>query len=331
VIGARELIFAFFLDLAIGDPRWLPHPVRIIGKGITMMETFLRRSIKIGDERTAGICLVLSIVIPTAIITLFVQKALLLFSADFFMIIGMIILVYLIATTLALRELVNAALLVINAVRDGNLEEARRNLAMIVGRDTAALSEEAILRATIETLAENLSDGFIAPLFYLVVGGVPLAMAYKAINTLDSMVGYKNEQYLRFGWAAAKLDDAANYIPARMTGMFIVSAVFLYTVCKDPLHALRTTRRSFSIMRRDGRNHTSPNSGIPEATMAGALGVKLGGPSSYGGVLIEKPRIGDDGAADYRAAAGQAVVLTVVASSIAIMAAAFILSIKDLA
>jgi adenosylcobinamide-phosphate synthase len=330
VIGARELIFAFFLDLVIGDPRWLPHPVRIIGRGITMMENFLRKSIKINEERTAGIYLVISIVIPTVIITLLAQKALLWFSTDFFMIIGMIILIYLIATTLALRELVNAALLVINAVRDGNLERARRNLAMIVGRDTAVLPEEAILRATIETLAENLSDGFIAPLFYLVIGGLPLAMAYKAINTLDSMVGYKNEQYLRFGWAAAKLDDAANYIPARMAGMFIVSAVFLFAVCKDPLHALQTARRSYSIMRRDGRNHTSPNSGVPEAAMAGALGVKLGGPSTYGGALIEKPRIGDDGAADYCAAAGQAVALTAVAASVAITVAACILSIKDL-
>ena len=136
---------------------------------------------------------------------------------------------------------------------------------MIVGRDTDDLGEEAILRATIETLAENLSDGFVAPLLYLVVGGLPLAVAYKAVNTLDSMVGYKNPRYIRFGWAAARLDDAANYIPARITGLILAPAAFCCLCAGGASGAFGAARRSFAIMRRDGRNHTSPNSGIPEA------------------------------------------------------------------
>jgi adenosylcobinamide-phosphate synthase len=330
VIGPLELICAFFLDLAIGDPRWLPHPVRIIGTGITKMENILRGYYRADDEKTAGVLLVISIVLPVLIITFLIQKALLTFSIDFFVIVSVVLLVYLISTTLALRELINAARLVIDAVQARNMEGARRNLAMIVGRDTDSLSEEGVLRATIETLAENLSDGFIAPLFYLVIGGLPLAMAYKAINTLDSMVGYKDERYLHFGWAAAKLDDAANYIPARISGMLIVIAVFLYFLFKDPYQAVRVARRSYSILCRDGRNHTSPNSGIPEAAMAGALGKKLGGPSTYGGVLVEKTGIGDDGAEDYRIVADRAVVLTTIASSVAVMIAVFIQSIRML-
>jgi adenosylcobinamide-phosphate synthase len=144
------------------------------------------------------------------------------------------------------------------------------------------------------------------------------------------MVGYKNKRYIHFGWAAAKLDDAANYLPARITGMFIVIAVFVDSLFKDFHNALLVARRSYSIMCRDGRNHTSPNSGVPEAAMAGALGVRLGGPSTYGGVLIEKPRIGDDGAEDYRTAADRAVVLTAIASSVAVIAAVFILSMRKL-
>lgn len=330
MIDPLYLISAFFLDLAIGDPCWLPHPVRIMGKSISRMENFLRGNIKNREERTAGILLVVSIVVPTFIFTALIQKALLWPSEGVFKIIGAVILVYLMATTLALRELITAAQLVIEAVRRGSVEDARQKLAMIVGRDTAGLSEERTLRATMETLAENLSDGFIAPLFYLVLGGLPLAMAYKAINTLDSMVGYKNERYVHFGWAAAKLDDAANYIPARITGMLIVIAAFCYSLFKDPRNAAPVARRAYSIMRRDGRNHTSPNSGVPEAAMAGALGVRLGGPSTYSGMLIEKPWIGDEGALDYLIAADRTVVLTAFAASVAVAAAVIILGMGTL-
>ena len=184
------------------------------------------------------------------------------FSNRFLMVLGTALFVYLVSTTLALRELVHSARLVTLAIKPDDIAEARQNLAMIVGRDTDTLGEVSVLRATIETVAENLSDGFVAPLFYLMVGGLPLAMAYKAINTLDSMVGYKNPQYIRFGWAAARLDDIANYIPARIAGLPSPAAP-LFTSCS----ALRMqvfpapcfpARNAFAMMLRDGRNHKQP-------------------------------------------------------------------------
>jgi adenosylcobinamide-phosphate synthase len=169
---------------------------------------------------------------------------------------------------------------------DKNLKGARIRLSHLVGRDTDTLEEKGLLKATIESLAENASDGIIAPLFYFAIGGLPLAITYKAINTMDSMVGYKNDKYKNFGWAAAKLDDIANYIPARITGMLIsISAAIV-----SP--SLFTC--SLKTMFRDGRKHPSPNSGMPEAAMAGALGVRLGGPSSYRGLVVEKPYIGEE-------------------------------------
>jgi adenosylcobinamide-phosphate synthase len=330
VADSNILIPAFLLDLAIGDPRWLPHPVRIMGKCISRMESILRGRFGKGREKAAGIVLVASIVVPAFIAAALAQRMLGSFSSDLSRTIGTVIIIYIASTTLALRGLADSARLVIKAAKDGCMEDARKKLAMIVGRDTGRLSEEGVLRATIETLAENLSDGFMAPLFYLAVGGLPLAIAYKAINTLDSMVGYKNERYVDFGRAAAKLDDIANYVPARITGLILVLAVFLSVLFTDAHRPLSAARSSFRIMKRDGRNHTSPNSGVPEAAMAGALGVRLGGPSTYGGVLIEKPFIGDIGTADYRAAADRAVTLAVIAAVSAVVFAACILSIRTL-
>ena len=330
MIGPLDLLFAFFLDLAIGDPKWLPHPVRIIGRGISRMENFLRRNISEAAEKTAGIFLVISIVIPAAIAAFLLQEMILWCTADLFILAGMIVLVYLVSSTLAHRELRDSAQLVIESVKDGALEASRRKLSMIVGRDTKNLSQEGVLRATIETLAENLSDGIVAPIFYLVIGGLPLAVAYKAINTLDSMVGYKNERYLRFGWASARLDDIANYIPARITGALIVTSAFLYWVIKDSYNSLRITRLAWQTMLRDGRNHSSPNSGIPEAAMAGALGVRLGGPSTYEGIIVEKPYIGDSMSEDYLAASERAVAMVSLTSLLAVSAAAVILSVRSI-
>jgi adenosylcobinamide-phosphate synthase len=330
VTATTTLLYAFFLDLAIGDPRRLPHPVRIMGRGIGKMEKILRGCVRDGDEKTAGMLLVVSIVISVIIITTLIEKALLWPSEGIFKIIGAVTLVYLTSTTLALRELITSAQQVINAIREGALEKARADLSMIVGRDTESLSEEAALRATIETVAENLSDGFIAPLFYFVLGGLPLAMAYKAINTLDSMVGYKNDRYIRFGWASAKLDDAANFIPARMTGAMIIIAVFFLTLFKNAHNAFAAACRSYTIMRCDGKNHTSPNSGVPEAAMAGALNVSLGGPSLYRGVLVQKPWIGVDGIPDYCEAAGRATIIAVIAAFFSIATAVLILNIGAL-
>ncbi len=170
------------------------------------------------------------------------------------------------------------------ALGRGDLPGARQALAAIVGRDTADLDEGEVWRATIETVAENASDGVIAPLFYLFLGGPALALAYKAVNTLDSMVGYKNERYLLFGWASARCDDLANWLPARITGLLMVAAA--------PLTGL-SCRQAWRIMCRDGKNHSSPNSGIPEAAAAGALGVRLGGTNWYFGRPVEKPTIGE--------------------------------------
>jgi adenosylcobinamide-phosphate synthase len=197
-----------------------------------------------------------------------------------------------------------------------------------------------VLRATVETLAENLSDGVIAPVFYLVLGGLPLAIAYKAINTLDSMVGYKNEKYIRFGWASAKLDDAVNYIPARISGLLIVIAAGIIGIWDSGLgigkekakhqHLNPDPRLSLKIMLRDGSKHTSPNSGMPEAAVAGALGIRLGGPSTYGGMMSEKPFIGDENNGDYLSSAHKTITLIGTASALSAAAAVIVLTMRDL-
>jgi len=326
MIGPFELIAAFLLDLAIGDPRWLPHPVRLIGRGIAFLENALRSRILKSHEKIAGVLLVVLIVLPAALIAYLIRQALLLPGRGILAAAAAAIMVYLVATTLALRELVSSTNLVIGSVKQGDLVMARSNLSMIVGRDTQNLDEDGVLRAAIETVAENLSDGVIAPLFYLALGGLPLAIAYKAVNTLDSMVGYKNEQYRSFGWAAARLDDIANFIPARLTGLFVVFASFCYFLPRRPGTAFSLARDSFRIMRRDGRNHTSPNSGIPEAAMAGSLGIRLGGPSTYGGVLVQKPFIGENTAGDYQTASQQAISIVMLAACIAVLTSVTVLS-----
>jgi adenosylcobinamide-phosphate synthase len=301
---AITLTAAYLLDMAIGDPKWLPHPVCGIGWAIEKMERVLREMMRMTEssrdkarraptvEKLAGLGLVIIIVSMTCGIFYFINQLLLTSNfSHFTSYLAIIILAVLIATTIATRELIKSAQAVINELKTGDLERARGKLGIIVGRDTHSLDQKGILKATIETLAENASDGIIAPLFYFALGGLPLAMAYKAINTLDSMVGYKNEKYRNFGWAAARLDDIANYIPARITGILIVIATFLLGISGKPTPAPTS---SLKIMMRDGRKHSSPNSGVPEAAMAGALGVRLGGPSVYGGITVEKPFIGEE-------------------------------------
>jgi adenosylcobinamide-phosphate synthase len=173
---------------------------------------------------------------------------------------------------------------VYRALQQNEIQTARTELSKIVGRDTASLDEEGITKAAVESVAESTADGIVAPLFYLIIGGPVLALGYKAVNTLDSMVGHKDEKYIDFGWCAARLDDIANYVPARLSGLAIACASWGIG---------NGFASSFSMMWRDGRKHASPNSGMPEAAMAGALGVKLGGPSTYAGEVIEKPYIGD--------------------------------------
>ena len=277
-IEPRILILAVILDLLIGDPRRFPHPVTYMGKLIAILEKALRRVFK--NERIGGLFLLLL----TVAITIGTALALLVGAYTIKSYAGFIVAVILSWSCIAARSLHLESSLVADALIRGDLAEARRFLSYIVGRDTAELDEAEIWRATVETVAENTSDGVIAPLLYLMVGGPVLGLAYKAVNTLDSMVGYKNERYLSFGWASARFDDLVNYLPARLTGLLITFAA--------PLAGL-PARDAWRVMLRDGRKHTSPNSGIPEAAVAGALGLRLGGTNLYGGRPVEKPTIGD--------------------------------------
>ena len=272
------VIAAILLDLLLGDPRWFPHPVVGIGRLVTFLEPHLRRFIP--SESMAGILLL----VMTVGITFGLSLAVLLGAYALNHAVGFAVEVVLAWSCLAARSLHRESRLVADALGRGDLDGARRSLSFIVGRDTAALEEPEIWRGVVETVAENTADGVIAPLCCLMLGGPPLALAYKAVNTLDSMVGYKNERYLKFGWASARCDDLVNWMPARLTGLLMVVTATL---------AGFSGRDAWRIMVRDGRNHSSPNSGIPEAAAAGALGVQLGGTNFYFGKQVAKPTIGD--------------------------------------
>ncbi len=310
MVTPTELALAFLLDLAIGDPRAIPHPVRLIGKAIEKSEKKLRRWF---GAHMGGVVLAVWIVGGAALAAYLAARILKAPAGGVLSFIGSAVYIYLASTTLALRGLVES---VRKVVSEGDVREARRKLSAIVGRDTARLDEGAVRRAAVESLAENTSDGVVAPLLYLAIGGLPLAAAYKAVNTLDSMVGYRNERYRDFGRFSAKLDDALNFIPARITGLLIVAATYLVSGF-DKERALR----SFSVMRRDGRNHASPNSGIPEAAMAGALEARFGGPSTYGGVVFDKPFIFAEGGAVGAASARQAIGIAVASSLMCLLLA----------
>lgn len=273
------ILFGFLLDLILGDPHGLPHPVRAIGFLITKGEGILRRLFPC-RERFAGTILVILITGIT-----FTVSTVILFLA-WRIHIWVYVLVASIMTwqTLAPRSLRDESMKVYWKLKQNDLEGARRAVSMIVGRDTAHLSVEQVIKAAVETVAENLGDGVIAPMFYLAIGGPPLAMLYKGINTMDSMIGYKNERYLHFGRTAAKLDDVANWIPARLSAFLLIAACPFLGL--DGKNAAR-------IYRRDRYKHESPNSAHGEAACAGALGVALAGNAYYGGVLCEKPEIGD--------------------------------------
>jgi adenosylcobinamide-phosphate synthase len=272
------VLAAVALDLVLGDPRALPHPVVAIGRMISFLEPRLRRSFR--SERTAGCALLVATVgvsYGSAALLLRVAYAL---APDA----GIAVAVYLSWVALAARSLHVESGKVAHALERGDLPGARLALSYIVGRETGQLDEPEIVRGAVETVAENTGDGVIAPLCYLMLGGPALAIAYKAVNTLDSMVGYKNEPYLHFGWASARFDDLANFLPARLTGLLMVISA--------PVCALSGSN-AWRIMKRDCRNHSSPNSGFPEAAAAGALGVRLGGANRYFGIIVEKPTIGD--------------------------------------
>jgi adenosylcobinamide-phosphate synthase len=278
--SAALMVGAFMVDLLVGEPRWLPHPVVLMGKFISYGERLLLRGNRRGDF-IAGIALsllVIAISAGTAWALVICFRKLPLWPS-------FLATVALASTTLATRALLDAIKQIEAPLRDGKLTEAREKLARIVGRQTADLNQDKLLRASLESLSESTCDGIVAPLFYLFLGGIPLAMAYKAVNTLDSMIGYRTDRYFYFGKFAARLDDAMNFVPARLTAMFIVIATL--TVRLNPGAALR-------VAWRDHANHLSPNAGYPEAALAGAFGIRLGGPSIYFGKEVYKPYMGDD-------------------------------------
>lgn len=272
----------FLLDLLLGDPDWMPHPVVLMGKGISFLEKLFRPEFPKTPkgEFWAGFCLVLSLCLDALLSAL-----LLLWLAGkvhpWFQFGLMVLWSW---QVLAMKGLRTESMRVYDRLTKGTLEEARTAVSRIVGRDTNALNEEGVTKAAVETVAENFSDGVIAPLFYLLLGGPALALCYKAVNTMDSMIGYKNEKHLYFGRCAAKLDDASNYIPSRLSALLLITAAFL---------SGRNGKSAWRIWRRDRRNHASPNSAQTEAAMAGSLEVQLAGPAYYFGEYYDKPTIGD--------------------------------------
>ncbi|MBN1469041.1 MAG: cobalamin biosynthesis protein CobD [Fusobacteriaceae bacterium] len=265
-----KIVIAYFLDLIFGDPYSIPHPIVFIGKLIKKLENFYY-SKKI-NKKISGFLMNLSVLFIVYLIFYFVNKI-------------QVLEIYFLYTILASKSLVKETKKVYLALKNNDIKKARLMLSYLVSRNTEDLEEKDIIKGTVETCSENITDGIIAPLFYMFIGGLPLAMTYKAINTLDSMVGYKNEKYKDFGFFSAKLDDVANFIPSRLSGLLFIpiSCIFLGYDFKN----------SIKIFFRDRKNHSSPNSAHTESAVAGALNIQLGGPTKYFGVVEEKKYIGD--------------------------------------
>ena len=274
-----KIWIAYILDLIFGDPQNIIHPVQIIGKIISLGEKILLKE-KSGSRYKffAGIILNIFVVSITYGLTCLIYKSSKI-SGVF-----TLIEIYLMYTVFSVNSLAREGNRVYNILKEGNIEKARKDLSYLVSRDTETMDEKMIIRSTMETISENTVDGIAAPMFYMFLGGLPLAMTYKAINTLDSMVGYKNEKYMDFGKFSAKIDDVANFIPARITGVLIVAASMILRY---------NYKNSLKMFIRDRKNHSSPNSAHAEASVAGALGVQFGGRVSYFGKEADKPTIGD--------------------------------------
>ena len=272
----------FVLDALFGDPAWLPHPVVYMGKAISKLEKFLRPRLPKTPqgELLGGAIVAFCLPVGTFLLTGLVCWG----AARLHPLLGLAVQMFWCGQALAARGLVQESTNVYKELQKPDLPGARKAVSRIVGRDTAELTAEGVTKAAVETVAENASDGVIAPLLYMLIGGAPLALTYKAINTMDSMLGYKNEKYLYFGRIPAKLDDAANYLPSRLAALlWVAAAAFTHNDAKG----------AWKIWRRDRRNHASPNSAQTESACAGALGVQLAGPAYYFGEYYAKPTIGD--------------------------------------
>lgn len=276
-----KIWIAYVLDLIFGDPQNIIHPVQIIGKMISSGEKFLlgeNSGLSRKYKFFAGMILNITVISLTYGITYLIRRtsenSIILTVAE----------IYLMYTVFSINSLAREGNRVYNILKEGNIERARKDLSYLVSRDTGTMDEKMIIRSIMETISENTVDGIVAPMMYMFLGGLPLSMTYKAINTLDSMVGYKNEKYMDFGKFSAKLDDVANFIPARITGILIVIASMILGY---------DYKNSLKIFIRDRKNHSSPNSGHAEAGVAGALGVQFGGKVSYFGKEVDKPVIGD--------------------------------------
>lgn len=276
-------VLGFIIDLFLADPEKILHPVVVIGRFISALERVLRKYFPKTDRGELAAGAVLAVVVPLAAFAF--TSAACLICGKVHPLFRFALKVFWCWQALAVCGLKRESMNVYEKLKNSSLSDAQKAVARIVGRDTSVLDAPGVCRAAIETVAENFSDGVVAPLFYMLIGGAPLALTYKAVNTLDSMVGYKNEKYLFFGRVSAKLDDAANYIPARLAALFLVASAFF---CRE------NAVGAWKIWRRDRRNHASPNSAQTESVMAGALGIRLAGPAVYFGKLYEKQYIGDD-------------------------------------
>ncbi len=275
----KEITCAYILDLIAGDPRFLPHPVKGMGRAIEFLEGVLRR-LPLNPYLSGGI---LVIILVGGTYLLVSEIVFLAFRVNYFL--GEVVTIFFIYTALSIRDLDKETKEVYLALKVDDMALAQKRLSFIVGRDTEDLTQDEIIRACVETVAENTVDGVISPLFYAFLGGAPLALAFKAVNTLDSMVGYRDERYAKLGWASARLDDLANFIPARLSALIIPLAASIMK---------RRGRISFSTIAKDRKKTFSPNAGIPEAAFTGALGITLGGRLWYRGKEAVIPIMGKD-------------------------------------
>lgn len=287
IYHVAAFFLGFILDLLLGDPHFIYHPVRIIGNLIAFVEKRLNRTdYSDNRRRNNGRILVFVVIASTGIVT----AGILIIAYLINIYAGIVVEAIMTYQILAIKSLKDESMKVYYALKTEDLQASRQAVSMIVGRDTMELTQEGVAKAAVETVAENTSDGIIAPMIYTAIGGPVLGYVYKSINTMDSMVGYKNDRYMNFGRAAAKLDDIVNYIPARVSAVIMIEAAGILSVFSKKYDAKRAAR----IFKRDRYNHASPNSAQTEAVCAGALGLRLAGDASYFGKVVKKPYIGDE-------------------------------------